>query len=96
MSSKIGVSSTTSTGAATWSAVADKRRTVGHAKNTVKITSVHEHNLVPTMINEMKYFHCITCGTIYCELCGKSLEASATHNHQVDKFRYSDKIGLAH
>jgi hypothetical protein len=74
---KIGVSGTTSAGTAAWSAAAVKRRTVTHTKNTVKIMSVHEHNLVPTIINEMRYFRCITCGTIYCRLCGKSLEASA-------------------
>ena len=41
---------------------------------------VHEHYLVPTTINEIKCFHCINCGTIYCQLCGKSIDASATQN----------------
>jgi hypothetical protein len=60
----------------------DLRQQTPHAaKNTVKIMSVHEHNLVPTIINEMRYFRYITCSTIYCRLCGKSLEASATQNH---------------
>jgi hypothetical protein len=76
MSSKIGVSETTSAGTAAWSSAAVKRRTVSHTKNNVKIVSVHEHNLVPIIINEMRYFRCITCSTIYCQLCGKSLEGS--------------------
>jgi hypothetical protein len=58
--------------------------------------SVHEHNLVPTIINEMEYFRCITCGTVYCQLCGKSLNASATQSHQVDKFECNKKVGLLH
>jgi hypothetical protein len=33
-------------------------------------------------------FHCITCGTVYSQLCGKSLDAGATQNHQIDKFEY--------
>lgn len=76
MSSKIGVSETTSAGTAAWSSAAVKRRTVTHTNNNVKIVSVHEHNLVPIIINEMRYFRCITCSTIYCQLCGKSLEGS--------------------
>jgi hypothetical protein len=92
MSLKIGVSGTTSAGTAAGSAAAVKRRTVVHSKDTVKITSVHEHNLVPTIINEMGYFRCITCGTVYCPLCGKSLDASATQSHQVDKFECNKKI----
>lgn len=74
MSSKIYIE-TTSAGTAAWSA-AIKRRTVTHTKNNVKIVSVHEHNLVPIIINEIRYFRCITCSTIYCQLCGKSLEGS--------------------
>ena len=65
MSSKIGVSGTTSASTASGSAV--NRRT----KNTVKIMS-HEHYLVPTRINRLEYFRCITCSTIYCQLCGKA------------------------
>jgi hypothetical protein len=84
MTSKIGVSGTTAATAA-WSAAAVLRRTVTHTKNTVKIMSVHEHNYVPIIINEMRYFRCITCSTVYCQLCGKSLEASTTQNHEVDK-----------
>ena len=77
MGSKIGVSGTTSAGTAAGSAAAIKRRTVAHTKNTVKIKSVHEHILVRTIINEMECFRCITCSTIYCQLCGKSLDANA-------------------
>ena len=54
------------------------------------------HILVPTIINEMEYFRCITCGTVYCQLCGKSLDANATQNHHVDKFEYDKKVGLLH
>jgi len=92
MSSKIAVSGTTSAGTAVWSSAAVKRRTVTHTK----IMSVHEHNLVPTIINERRYFRCITCSTIYCQLCGKSLDASATQNHHLDKFEYNKKAGLFH
>jgi hypothetical protein len=98
MGSKIGVSGTTGTtgttsaGTATGSAAAVKGRTVAHTKNTVKIKSVHEHIFVPTIINEMEYFRCITCGTVYCQLFGKSLDASATQNHQVDKFERNKKV----
>jgi hypothetical protein len=80
MSSKIGVSGTASAGTAAWSSGAVRRRTVIHTKNTTKIMSIHEHNLVPTIINDMRYFRCITCSTIYCQLCGKSLEASTTQS----------------
>jgi hypothetical protein len=62
-------------------AAAVERRTVVHARNTVKIKPVYKHSL-PTIINEIEYFRCITCSTIYCQLCGKSLDASATQNHQ--------------
>jgi hypothetical protein len=92
MNSKIDASGTTSAGTARGSAAAVKRRTVTHTKNTVKIKSVHEHSLVPTIINEMEYFRCITCDTIYCQLCGKSLDASTTQNHQVDKFECNKKL----
>jgi len=61
MCSKIGICGTTSAGTAAESAT----------KNTVKIMSLHEHYLVPTRINKMEYFRCITCSTIYCQLCGK-------------------------
>jgi hypothetical protein len=94
MSWKLGVSGTTSAGTAAGSAAAVKRRTVGHTKNTVK--SVHEHILVPTRINRSEYFRCITCSTIYCQLCGNSLDASTTQNHQVDKFECNKKVGLLH
>ncbi|MGC2572030.1 MAG: hypothetical protein WA364_11010 [Candidatus Nitrosopolaris sp.] len=47
---------------------------------------VHEHYLVPSRINEMKYIHCISCGTIYCQLCGKSVDARAAQHHQIDNF----------
>jgi hypothetical protein len=96
MGSKIGVSGTTSAGTHAGSAAAVKRRTVAHTKNTVKIKPVHEHILVPTIINEMEYFRCITCGTVYCQLCGKSLDVNATQNHHVDKFEYDKKVGLLH
>jgi hypothetical protein len=88
MGSKIGVSGTTSAGTAAGSAAAVKRRTVAQTKNTVKIKSVHEHIFVPTIINEMEYFRCITRGTVYCQLCGNSLDASATECNK--------KVGLLH
>ena len=40
-------------------------RTVVHARNIMNIILIHEHNLVPTTMNEMKSFYCNTCGTIY-------------------------------
>jgi hypothetical protein len=43
-----------------------ERRTVAHARNIMNIILVHEHNLVPTTMNETKSFYCNTCGTIYC------------------------------
>jgi hypothetical protein len=64
MSSEIGVSGTNSAATATESAVNTR------TKNTVKVMS-HEHYLVPTRINKSEYFRCITCSTIYCQLCGK-------------------------
>ena len=60
-----------------------ERRTFAHAKNITNIMLVHEHNLVTTTINEMKTFRCNTCGTIYCQLCGKSLIPRATQNHKI-------------
>jgi uncharacterized CHY-type Zn-finger protein len=48
---------------------------------------IHEHNLVPSTIKDMICLRCITCGTLYCQLCGNSLDADTTHNHQLDKFR---------
>jgi hypothetical protein len=52
---------------------------------------VHEHTPISTTINEMKYIHCITCGTIYCQLCGKSLDAGANQSHQIDKLEYKHR-----
>ena len=49
-----------------------------------------EHYLVPLIIDEMNCLHCINCGTSYCQLCGKSIDASATQNHQLDKFEVYD------
>jgi hypothetical protein len=59
-----------------------ERRTVAHARNIMNIILVHEHNLVPTTMNEMKSFCCNTCGTIYCQLCGKSIIPMAARNHK--------------
>jgi len=59
-----------------------ERRTVAHAKNIMNIMLVHEHNLVPTTMIEMKCFCCRTCGTIYCQLCGKSIIPEADRNHK--------------
>jgi hypothetical protein len=60
-----------------------ERRTVAHARNIMNIMLVHDHDLVPTTMNEMKTFRCNTCGTIYCQLCGKSLIPRATQNHKI-------------
>ena len=54
-----------------------------HAKNTMDIMLVHEHNLVPTTMNEMDTFCCNTCGTIYCQLCGRSLVPRAAQIHKI-------------
>ncbi|MGC2575046.1 MAG: hypothetical protein WA364_26355 [Candidatus Nitrosopolaris sp.] len=58
-------------------------RTVAHAKNIMDIMSVHEHYLVPTTMNEMNTFCCNTCGTTYCQLCGKSLIPRAAQIHKI-------------
>ena len=63
-----------------------ERRTVAHAKNIMNIMLVHEHDLVPTAMNKMKTFRCTT-GTIYCQLCGKSLIPRTTQNHKIVSFR---------
>ena len=57
--------------------------TVAHAKDIMDIMLVHEHNLVPTTMNEMNTFCCNTCGTIYCQLCGKSLVPRAAQFHKI-------------
>src|SRR5215469_4453936 len=59
-----------------------ERRTVVHAKNIMNIL-VHEHNLVPATMNQMKSFCCNTCGTIYCQICGKSIILMAAPNHKI-------------
>jgi len=59
-----------------------ERRTVFHAKNIMNIMLVHEHNLVPATMNQMKSFCCNTCGTIYCQICGKSIIPMAAPNHK--------------
>src|SRR5215469_13078812 len=59
-----------------------ERRTVAHAKNIMNIMLAHEHNLVPTTMNEMKSFCCNTCGTIYCQLCGQPIIPMAARNHK--------------
>ena len=56
-----------------------ERRTVVHAN----IMLVHEHNLVPATMNQMKSFCCNTCGTIYCQICGKSIIPMAAPNHKI-------------
>jgi len=56
----------------------------------------HEHTLVSTRINEAKYIHCITCGTIYCRLCGKSLDAGTNQNHEIDKLQYKHRRCILH
>ena len=54
----------------------------------VIIMLIHEHNLVSWTIKKMKYFHCTTCDTFYCQLCGKSGDASVTQNHRIDRSEY--------
>jgi hypothetical protein len=63
-------------------------RTVAHTKDIVNNMLVHEYNFVSSTVNEMKYFHCTTCGTFYCQLYGKSVDASATQNHRIDNSGY--------
>jgi hypothetical protein len=81
MDSKISVYRTTS---AVESPATLERRTL--VKNIVHVMLLHEHNLVPKKINETTYLRCTSCGTIYCQLCGNSLDESATQNHHIEKF----------
>jgi hypothetical protein len=60
-----------------------ERRTVANAKNIMNIMLVHEHDLVPATMNQMKSFRCNTCGTIYCQICGKSIIPMAARNHKI-------------
>jgi hypothetical protein len=42
---------------------------------------IHEHDLVPAEFNGINYFlRCITCGTYFCQLCGKAVGLHNSHN----------------
>jgi hypothetical protein len=47
-------------------------------------TLIHEHDFVSVVTEERKrIIRCITCGTCFCEICGKVLNAALLHADQL-------------
>jgi hypothetical protein len=53
-----------------------EHRTDFHVSNSVRSQNelIHEHDYIQIAVKESRtLIRCVTCGTYYCELCGKAL-----------------------
>lgn len=54
---------------------------------TIQDMLIHEHNFVKIPINDNHSFlECITCNTLFCESCGRSLDRISIQNPLMHKF----------